>query len=113
MKNKSSCSFCFGLMLSIVPLFVSCANDVELVNDPKENDIYIFQENDVYFPVLVDSVAGEQIVCVNSAFRFEDAIPELEDLPKSDFDFSFKLIYEKAELKRLYEEGSIVEIYRP
>ncbi|MBK9591394.1 MAG: hypothetical protein IPO32_07770 [Crocinitomicaceae bacterium] len=50
---------------------------------------------------------------MNSAFKFVDAIPELEDLPKSDFDFSFLLIYEKAELKRLYESGSIVEIYRP
>jgi hypothetical protein len=67
----------------------------------------------VYFPILVDSVAGEQIFCVNSAFKFVDAVPELEDLPKSDFDFSFHLIYEKAELKRLYESGSIIEIYRP
>jgi hypothetical protein len=80
---------------------------------PKENDIYIFEENDVYFPILVDSVAGEKIICVNSAFKFAEAIPELEDLPKSDFDFSFQLIYDKAELKRLHENGSIVEIYRP
>jgi hypothetical protein len=80
---------------------------------PQKNDIYIFEENEVYFPILVDSVAGEQIFCVNSAFKFVDAVPELEDLPKSDFDFTFHLIYEKAELKRLYDSGSIIEIYRP
>lgn len=94
-------------------IFTSCFNELNLIETPHENDIYIFEENDVYFPILVDSVADEKIFCVNSAFRFEEAIPQLEDLPKSDFDFSFHLIYEKAELKRLYEDGSIIEIYRP
>lgn len=91
----------------------ACSNNAGYLDAPQKNDIYIFEESEVYFPVLVDSVAGEKIFCVNSAFKFVDAIPQLEDLPKRDFDFSFHLIYEKAELKRLYEDGSIVEIYRP
>ncbi len=93
-------------------LLEACSNQHDLIESPQKNDIYIFEENEVYFPIMVDSVAGEQIFCVNSAFKFVDAVPELEDLPKSDFDFTFHLIYEKAELKRLHESGSIIEIYR-
>lgn len=99
-------------MLSCL-LICACTNDAVYMDAPQKNDIYIFEENKVYFPMLVDSVAGEKIFCVNSAFRFEEAIPELEDLPQGDFDFSFHLIYERTELKRLYEEGNIVKIYRP
>ena len=102
-----------SILFSGIFVCTACSNKSSLIESPQKNDIYIFEENTVYFPILVDSVAGEQIFCVNSDFKFVDAVPELEDLPKSDFDFSFLLIYEKAELKRLYESGSIVEIYRP
>jgi hypothetical protein len=102
-----------SILFSGIFVCTACSNKSSLIESPQKNDIYIFEENTVYFPILVDSVAGEQIFCVNSDFKFVDAVPELEDLPKSDFDFSFHLIYEKAELKRLYESGSIIEIYRP
>jgi phage regulator Rha-like protein len=102
-----------GLLMLSCLLICACTNDSVYMDAPQKNDIYIFEENQVYFPILVDSVAGEKIYCVNSAFKFVDAIPELEELPKRDFDFSFQLVYEKAELKRLYQSGNIVKIYRP
>lgn len=93
--------------------FLSCSSDVSLIDAPEAGDIYIFEEMEYYYPVMVDSVSNEIIFCVNNKYMFADAIPEIKDLPKEDFDFTFYLIYEKEEINDLYETGNIIEVYRP
>lgn len=98
---------------SIFFFFLSCSSDVSLIDAPESGDIYIFEELDYYYPVMVDSISENALFCVNSKFMFTEAIPEIKDLPKEDFDFTFYLIYEKQEIKDLYETGNIIEVYRP
>lgn len=98
--------------LIVVAFLASCSNDDYIIQNPQPGDIYVFEENSLYFPIMVDSVTVNQVYAVNSKFKFADAIPQKKDLPKADFDFSWFLIYEKKELERLYKEGNIVCVYR-
>lgn len=102
----------FVLSTTLLFFFFACSSDQAFIDNPVSGDIYIFEENEVFYPVMVDSISEKTIFCVNSRFKFVDAIPTLKDLPKHDFDFSFHLMYERDELKRLYESGQIIEVYR-
>lgn len=92
--------------------FFSCNNHAELIQNPSKGDIYLFEEGDLYYPILVVDVKGDSVFCVNSKFKFADAKPEMEDMPIDEFDYDFQLIYEINELVRLTEESNIVEVYR-
>jgi hypothetical protein len=101
------------LLLVFLAFFLGgCTNHGELLNDPQPGDIYILEEEGIYYPMKIDSVAAHEVYMVNSKFMFTDAIPQPEDLPDGDFDYGFHLIYEPVELKRLFNEGALVEIYR-
>jgi len=115
LKQKLTCLFQLfwkHAFFCLFLFFTACTSKKEYIENPLDGDIYVFEENEIYFPVMVDSVAGETIYCVNSKFKFADALPDLSDLPLNDFDFTFHLIYEKAEIQRLFNEGKIVEVYR-
>lgn len=60
----------------------------------------------------VDSVFENTLYLVNSKFIFENSVPKPSDILDDEFDRSFFLIYEKEEIKRLFHEGKIVEVYR-
>lgn len=92
----------------------ACENDADLIHDPRPGDIYILEDEGIYYPMKLDSIAElpDEIYMVNSKFVFTDAIPGAADLPDHEFDYTFHLIYKKDELLRLYDKGSIVEIYR-
>ena len=101
-----------SLLIPVVLLAAACETDAELINSPQPRDIYILEEKGVYYPMKLDSVANDVIYMVNSKFVFTDAIPQPGDLPDNDFDYAFHLIYEREELKRLYDDGKIIEVYR-
>lgn len=99
----------FGLLILVI---AGCADSLDLLNDPRKGDIYIFEEKEIYFPVKVDHVSGDSVFCVNSLYRFADAVPEPEDLPENEFDYGFWLIYQKEELIRLSSEKKLIRVYR-
>lgn len=102
----------FYLYLLTAVLF-SCQSTQDFLEQPQKGDIYLFESDGYYFPVMADIVQGDTVSCVNSKFVFTTSMPDQDDLPVEDFDFSFHLLYTKSELQRLHQEGKITEIIRP
>lgn len=100
------------LILLVTSMLVACASDEEYINDPQAGDIYLFEASDMYFPVRVDFVEEEYVYCNNSLYVFENDMPEWEDMPANEFDYSYHHIYEKAELLSLYKDHRIVRVLR-
>jgi len=99
-------------LLFLAIFIFSCTNNLDLINSPKKNDIYIFEEAGTYSPMKVDDVKGDTLYLVNSKFVFQEAMPQSSDILDEEFDRTFFLIYEKKEIQRLFNEGKIVEVYR-
>lgn len=84
----------------------------ELVAHPTVGTIYIFQEDEVYAPMRIDSISEEQLFMRNYLFLFTDAIPKQAQILNDEFDLNFYAIYEKGEIQRLFKEGNLVKAYR-
>ncbi|MDG1916087.1 MAG: hypothetical protein P8I55_16050 [Crocinitomix sp.] len=83
----------------------------KLIANPKVGMIYIFQEDEVYAPMRIDSIAEQQLYMRNYLFTFVDAVPKRKQIIAEEFDLNFYAIYEKREIRRLYEVGNIVKVY--
>ncbi|MBK7128474.1 MAG: hypothetical protein IPM74_00640 [Crocinitomicaceae bacterium] len=102
------------IILYLLAVFLfSCETAQDYLNQPQKGDIYLFESDGYYFPVMADIVLGDTVSCVNSKFVFTTTMPNEDDMPVEDFDFSFHLLYTKSELQRLHKEGKISEIIRP
>ena len=84
----------------------------EYIDNPEKGDIYILNEDDIYAPIRIDRIESSEIWMLNYMFFFSDAVPDREQILDHEFDQSNHLIYERSELKKMYEEGKVVEIYR-
>jgi len=100
-----------GLFCSAV-LAGSCQSEQAYIDDPQAGDIYLFEASETYFPVRVDYVEDDYVYCNNSRYVFENDFPEWDDMPATEFDYSFHHIYEKSEIQKLYQEQKIVKVYR-
>lgn len=87
-------------------------NTERLVLNPKVGVIYIFQEDEVYAPMRIDSIANNQLFMRNYIYLFSDAIPKRVQILSEEFDLNFYAIYETREIKRLYEVGNLVKAYQ-
>ena len=81
------------------------------INNPKKGQIYVFEEDNFFAPMRLDSVSENELFLRNYLFLFEDAIPKKSQISHSEFDTLFFAIYTKAEMIRLSEEGNLVHIY--
>lgn len=93
-------------------LVLSCRNEQAVIDNPAAGDIYLFEASGTYFPIRVDFIENSYVYCVKSLYVFSDALPETEDMPENEFDYSVHHIYEKSELQRLYDEKKTVNVYR-
>jgi hypothetical protein len=110
MKKITGRIFFWFFCLSV--LVTSCQDEQACIDDPQAGDIYLFEASDTYFPVRVDFVEDKYVYCNNSLYVFEDGLPEAEDMPADEFDYTFHHIYEKSEIQTLYKEQKIVKVYR-
>ena len=82
-----------------------------LVQMPSPGHIYIFEEDNVFAPMRLDSVSDTKLYMRNYIYFFTDAIPERDQILDAEFDENFFAIYDRTEIKRLHQEGNIVFIY--
>mgnify|MGYP000601200935 CR=1 FL=1 len=111
-KNSSSLLIIAILLggLFVLSLF-STDDTARLVKEPKKGQIYIFEEDNVYAPMRIDSIGEKHIYMRNYLYFFADAIPARDQILAQEFDLAFFAIYERTELNSLFEEGKLVKIY--
>jgi hypothetical protein len=111
-NNNRSILIITILMGGWLLLYLFKGDDTDkLIENPKVGMIYIFQEDEIYAPMRIDSIAAQQLYMRNYLFTFVDAIPKRNQIIGEEFDLNFFAIYEKSEILRLYEAGNIVKAY--
>lgn len=111
-KNSSSLLIIAVLLGGLFILSLFGGDDTaRLIKEPKEGQIYIFEEDNVYAPMRIDSIGEQHVYMRNYLYFFTDAIPERDQILAQEFDLAFFAIYEQSELNRLFEEGQLVKIY--
>ncbi|MFT5822508.1 MAG: hypothetical protein ACI8ZM_003764 [Crocinitomix sp.] len=83
----------------------------KLVDHPKVGAVYIFQEEEVFAPMRIDSISDDHLFLRNYLYLFTDAVPKRSQIMADEFDLNFFAIYEKGEIQRLYTEGNLVKAY--
>jgi hypothetical protein len=93
-------------------LYLFNADDTEkLVDHPQVGQIYVFQEEDFFAPMRIDSVSEHHLYLRNYLYLFSDAVPKRSQILSNEFDLNFFAIYEKVEIRRLYGAGKLVKAY--
>lgn len=81
------------------------------LDHPAVGQVYIFNEENLYAPMLLDSIDDQQLYFRDYSFVFMDAIPKREQILDAEFDHSFFAIYDQVELNRLYKSKQLIRIY--
>ncbi len=100
------------LLAWLVIYLLQSGKTADYLNTPKRNDVYIFQEENKYAPMRIDSLTKTQVYMRSYTYYFEDAVPSDDQILANEFDTLLFAIYERAELKRLYNANQLVKIYR-
>jgi len=103
--------------IAIVGVFLilnqSHKNQVEeYFSNPETGDIYVLNADEVYAAIRIHSIEKEVINFHQYSFTFVEAIPDLEDFLEDEWDTQYIASYRKQDLRRMWEGGTIVEIYR-
>jgi len=115
MKLRKYLPFIVLIIVALVVIFLWLKDSNRLKNyaeNPRVGDIYIFQEDNVYAPVRIDKMENDQIWMLNYQYFFSEAVPDREQILDDEFDLNNHLIYEREELRRMFEQGRVAEIYR-
>ncbi|NOQ73730.1 MAG: hypothetical protein GQ574_17110 [Crocinitomix sp.] len=91
--------------------FLNSDNTEKLVNHPKVGGVYVFQEEELFAPMRIDSISDTHLYLRNYLYLFSDAVPKRNQILTDEFDLNFFAIYEKNEIRRLYDAGSLVKAY--
>ncbi len=113
-KNSRSLSIILILFLGWLILYIigSRDNTKHELEHPKVGQVYVFQDENFYAPMRLDSIGKDELFMRNYEFLFADAIPEREQILNQEFDSDFFAIYDRKEIENLYEEGRLVRIYK-
>lgn len=112
-NNSSSIIFILVLFGSWVILYLINSDKTEdYLKSPKVEDVYVFKEQNIYAPMLLDSISEDNYYMRNYLYHFADALPDQDEILLEEFDQSFYAIYEKGEIKRLFDISTLVKIYR-
>lgn len=101
-----------AVYLIVVLAFMSCSRNQNLIDNPTSGDIYICHDKEIYSPLMVDSVGENLLYLFSSKYVFTDAVPTKDQILDEEFDKNFHLIYDREEIKSMYSDGNIVEVYR-
>lgn len=111
-QNKNSIILIGGLLLIWgIILFINRDQTSKLLANPQVGQVYIFQEGEKFAPMRLDSIVDNKRFMRNYAYLFAESIPPREMILENEFDLQFFAIYEKSELDRLYETGTLIRIY--
>ena len=103
-------------ILFLTLLLSACTSEKDMVYNPEVGDVYQIEKHDidghenVYQLVKVQSIDGETVSLMPNRMFYHEKV---YCLAAGDY-FSTKAAFEttKAELKRMYEDGIIVEAFR-
>jgi len=116
LQNNNRSILLIGIFIGVwVVLYFFNYSDKDTVNylhNPTKGQIYIFEKDNVYAPMRLDSVSKTSLYLRNYMFTFVDAIPDRKQILSNEFDLNFYAIYQKEEMDRLYKEGNLVRIYK-
>ncbi len=113
--KKISLAYALIFILLICVLIAWLLNASRLddyAENPEIGDIYILEQLEIYAPLRITNVKTDQVIFQQYLFSFGQAVPDRELLLDNEWDFTMDVTYEKTEILRLYDEGTVVEIYR-
>lgn len=113
--KKLRLGFVVVAVLAIAVIIAWHRNNLRLEDyfqNPKVGDIYILGKSDIYAPIKVASFDQETINFYQYLYPFAEGVPDREQLMDEEWDNYLTATYERKELKRMWDEGMIFEIYR-
>ncbi len=112
-KNNSRTIVIIGVVVALFYVLSWFNRDQteDFFHKPEAGQIYILNNADSYAVMRLNQVTDQHYFFSNYDFIFKDAIPKREQILENEFDLNFNVIYERAEINRLYQTKRIVRIY--